>query len=322
VYPLALQALAAASVADLFLDLDAAAPHTSQRIRSWLESLFGPVALHKVFTQPGAFPLLLLPWWLEASVREPDLSLQRELATSSISGYLYIRLIDNLMDGDAPADVGLLPALSLLHTRFTDPFRKWFGHQHPFWEEFHSIWFETAEVTLRDSTLDSIDRSQFETISARKTGAANIPVAAIAHAIDRPDLLPDWYQLIDRFGCWHQMVNDLFGWHKDLRNGKTTFLLSEGRHATSSAEPIEEWFSRSGFDWAIQQLDGWMDVLRVLGDRIGSHDLMLYLDTRHAQLHDQVATVRSGLEALADLGRVVDLGERRSRNPGEMRPIE
>ena len=138
-YPLALQAIAAGSVADLFAGFESA-PHTSQRLRSWLASLFGPVAPDKVFTRADTFPLLLLPWWLESSVRQPDLSLQRELATSSISGYLYIRLIDNLMDGDAPADVGLLPALSLLHTRFAKPFGKWFGHSHPFWAEFHGIW--------------------------------------------------------------------------------------------------------------------------------------------------------------------------------------
>jgi hypothetical protein len=275
--------------------------------------------LEKVFTRPDAFPLLLLPWWLEASVRDPDLSLQRELTTSSISGYLYIRVVDNLMDGDAPADVALLPALSLLHTRFTDPFRKWFGPQHPFWEDFHRTWFETAEVTLRDATLESIDRSHFETISARKTGAAKIPVAAAAYAMERSDLLPDWCQFVDRFGCWHQMTNDLFGWHKDLRNHNTTYLLSEGRAA--APESIESWFYRQGFDWGIRQLDGWMAELRVIADRIGSLDLVSYLDARHDQLHEQAAKVRSGLQAVTDFGRVVDLRRRRP-NPGAGTPIE
>lgn len=317
-YPLALQAIAAGSVADLFAAFDAA-PHTLQRLQSWLASLFGGAPPEKVFTRADAFPLLLLPWWLESSVRQPALSLQRELATSSISGYLYIRLIDNLMDGDAPADVSMLPSLSLLHTQFTDPFRKWFGHSHPFWEEFHGIWFETAEVTLRDSTLDSIALSQFETISARKTGAAKIPVAATAYSLNRSDLLSDWYRFIDRFGCWHQMVNDLFGFHKDLRNGNTTYLLSEGRQAAGPSESIESWFYRQGFNWAIQQLDGWMNELRVIGARLGSPELLSYLDSRHVSLHDQAARVRSGLEALAEIGRVVDLREERVGNPGEMR---
>lgn len=317
-YPLALQAIAARSVADLFADFEAA-PDTLLRLRSWLASLFGPVAPDKVFTRADAFPLLLLPWWLESSVRQPDVSFQRELATSSISGYLYIRLIDNLMDGDAPADASMLPSLSLLHTRFTESFRKWFGHLHPFWEEFKGIWFETAEVTLRDSMLDSIDRGQFETISARKTGAAKIPVAATAYVLDRSDLLSDWYQFIDRFGCWHQMVNDLFGFHKDLRNGNTTYLLSEGRRVARSSESIESWFYRQGFNWAVQQLDGWMNDLRVTGARIGSQEALSYLDARHVHLHDQAARVRSGLEALAEIGRVVDLRDVRATNPGEMK---
>lgn len=277
------------------------------------------MAPDEVFTRADAFPLLLLPWWLESSVRPPDVSLQRELATSSISGYLYIRLMDNLMDGDAPADASMLPSLSLLHTQFTEPFRKWFGHPHPFWEEFQGIWFETAEVTLRDAMFDSIDRQQFETISARKTGAAKIPVAATAYTLDRSDLLPEWYRFIERFGCWHQMVNDLFGFHKDLRNGNTTYLLSEGRRVGGSTELIESWFYRKGFNWAIQQLDGWMDELRAIGAGIGSAEVLSYLDARHTSLHDQAARVRSGLEALAEIGRVVEFGEVGATNPGEMR---
>lgn len=297
----------------------AAAPQTLQTLRSWLASLFGPVAPDTVFTRADAFPLLLLPWWLESSVRQPDVSLQRELATSSISGYLYIRLIDNLMDGDGPGDASMLPTLSLLHTQFTEPFRKWFGHPHPFWEEFQGIWFETAEVTVRDSMFDSIDRLQFETISARKTGAAKIPVAATAYTLDQSSLLPDWYRFIDRFGCWHQMVNDLFGFHKDLRFGNTTYLLSEGRREVGSGESIESWFYRKGFNWAVQQLDGWMDELRSIGAGIGSSDVLAYLDARHVFLHDQAARVRSGLEALAEIGRVVDLGEVGATNRGELR---
>lgn len=255
-----------------------------------------------------AFPLLLLPWWLDASVGEPDHSLHRDLSASSISGYLYIRLIDNLMDGDAPADVGVLPALSILHTRFTDPYHQRFAPSHPFWDEFRAVWFETAEVTLRDSVLASIEREEFEAISARKTGAAKIPLAAVAHSVNRPDVLPEWYRLVDRIGCWHQMLNDLFGWQKDLRNGSITYLLSEG-HRMAPPRSLEEWFAGEGFDWAMDQLDGWMAELADLGERLGSPEVIDYLDKRHALLHDQAARVRSGLRALTELGRVVGSGQ-------------
>jgi hypothetical protein len=318
VYPPTLQRSAAEGVAKLFADLEETVPHISERLRRWLESVFGPAALEEVFMRPDAFPLLLFPWWFEQSVREPDPSLHQDLSTSSISGYLYIRLIDNLMDGDAPVDVGVLPALSVLHTRFTDPFHERFAPFHPFWEDFRTIWFDTAEVTLHDAALASIDREQFEAVSARKTGAAKIPLAAAAHTVGRPDLLPDWYRLVERFGCWHQMMNDLFGWHKDLRNGSTTYLLSEGRRVAHSPESLESWFANQGFDWAVEQLDAWMSELQVIGDRLGSPAVLTYLNVRQSLLHDQAARVRSGLRALTELGRVVGFSDARTV-PGQDR---
>ena len=312
-YPLTLQRLAAESVVELCADLEAATPYSAERVRTWLESLFGQVALEDVFMRVDAYPLLLFPWWLEASVGEPDPSRHRDLSTSSISGYLYIRLIDNLMDGDAPADVGMLPALSILHTRFTDPLRQWFSPNHPFWEDFRTIWFETAEVTMRDFALTSIDRGQFEAITARKTGAAKIPIAAAAHAIGRPDLLLDWNPFVDRFGCWHQMMNDLFGWQKDLRNGAITYVQSEGRRVTKSPESLQQWFVGAGFNWALAQLEEWMADIRDLARPIGSPDLLSYLDKRQMLLDDRVANVRSGLAALAELETFVNLGEAEAR---------
>ncbi|HUO46678.1 MAG TPA: class 1 isoprenoid biosynthesis enzyme [Acidimicrobiia bacterium] len=317
VYPPTLQRLAGESVVELFTDLAAVAPYTTERIQTWLKSLFGQVALEDVFMREDAYPLLLLPWWLEASVREPDSSLQRGLSTSSISGYLYIRLIDNLMDGDAPADVGLLPALSLFHTWFTEPFHQWFPPGHPFWEDFRNIWFDTAELTLRDSALPSINREQFETITARKTGAAKIPIAAVAHALGHPEQLADWNRLIDRFGCWHQMINDLFGWQKDLRNGLITYIQSEGRRLTNSPDSLQEWFFGPGFDWATAQLDAWMSEIQDLAVGIGSPDLLSYLEKRRLHLGERMAKVRLGLGALASLATVADLGETKDKPQAE-----
>jgi hypothetical protein len=305
VFPSALETIASETASGLLAELDGMAPFMGERVRAWLEDQFGTAEIGALFTRVEAFPVLLFPWWMEASVREPDLALHRDVATSTISGYLYIRLIDNLMDGDAPADVGLLPALGFFHSKFTEPYHRHIAAGHPFWTNFLELWVETADLTMQDHALSSIDRSTFELVSARKTGAAKIPMAAVAHSLKRTDLLADWYRLVDVFGCWHQMTNDVFGWPRDLRHGATTYFLSEASREKASGETVETWFAREGFGWAMHELNRWMDELRVLADKLGSPDLHRYLDRRRALLDEQAAKVRRGFGALADLGELV-----------------
>jgi hypothetical protein len=288
----------------LLVDLDGLAPFMAERLRAWLEAQFGTAEIGDLFTRADAFPVMLFPWWLEASIRDPDPALHRDIATSTISGYLYIRLIDNLMDADGPGDVGLLPALSFLHSKFTEPYQRRFVAGHPFWSDFLEVWVETADVTMRDHALPAIDRNTFERVSARKTGAAKIPIAAVAHSLNRTDLIPDWYRLVDAFGCWHQMLNDVFGWPRDFRNGATTYFLTEARRGTTG-ETVETWFFREGFGWASRQLDGWMDELRELADKLVSPDLHRYLDGRRILFAEQASKIQRGFQALEDLGDLV-----------------
>ena len=269
------------------------------------EAQFGTAEIGDLFSRADAFPVMLFPWWLAASIRDPDPTFHRDASTSTISGYLYIRLVDNLMDGDAPADVGLLPALGFFHSKFTEPYHRHFSAGHPFWTDFLELWVEAADVTMQDHALQDIDRNTFERISARKTGATKIPVAAVAHSLKRTDLLPDWYRLVDVFGCWHQMLNDVFGWPRDLRHGATTYFLSEASRRTASVETVATWFAREGLVWAISELDRWMDELREIADELGSPDLHRFLDMRRALLDEQVAKVHRGFHALEDLGQLV-----------------
>ena len=305
VFPSALETIASETAFGLLAELDNMAPFMAGRVRTWLTAQFGTATIGDLFSRAEAFPVMLFPWWLEVSIRDPDPALHRDISTSTISGYLYIRLIDNLMDGDAPADVGLLPALGFFHSKFTEPYRRHFAAGHPFWTDILELWVETADVTMQDHALQDIDRNTFERISARKTGAAKIPIAAVAHSLKRTDLLPDWYRLVDLFGCWHQMLNDLFGWPRDLRHGAITYFLSEASREKTSGETFEKWIAHEGFGWAIRELDRWMDELRELASRLRSQDLHQYLDRRRALLDEQAARVRRGFQALEDLGELV-----------------
>lgn len=282
-------------------ELEELAPFMAGRLSDWIEDLFGGASLSQAFSRPSAFPVLPLPWWVEESFAAPDQHRQAELAYSSIGGYLHIRLIDNIMDADAPGDPRLLPALNFLSTVFTRPYQEWFPRSHPFWDHFERIWIGTAEVTMQDARLAEVDLDLFRTISARKTNAAKIPVAAICHLHDRLDRLGSWEEFVEAFGAWHQFQNDLQSWRRDLATGATTYLLCEARRRRLPGEPVAGWLIREGLDWAMDILQDWMtDLMKLIGP-LGSPGLGAYLTHRQEMLYVQTKAVRSGAEAVRRL---------------------
>jgi hypothetical protein len=292
----------------LHAELEDLAPFMAEQVSAWIEELFGGASLGEAFTRPSAFPILPLPRWVEESFDAPDERRQAELAYSSMGGYLYIRLIDNLMDADAPGDPRLLPALNFLSTVFTRPYQEWFARSDPFWDHFERIWIGTAEVTMQDARLAEVDLDLFRTVSARKTGAAKIPVTAICHLHDRLEHLPRWEEFVDAFGVWHQFQNDLQSWQRDLAAGATTYLLSEARRRRVPGEPVAGWLIREGLGWAMDILQDWMTDLMELSGPLGSPGLGAYLTLRQEMLAVQTKAVRSGAEAVrrltAELERV------------------
>src|SRR6185369_11102253 len=118
------------------------------------------------------FPLLRLPWWLEKTLRpQPVLTFQADLVYSSMNGYYYIRLLDNVMDGHATVEHRLLPAAGFFHSQFQISYQPYFGSAHPFWNFFKQTWFQSAEVTLRDAALVDVDLPHFRQIASQKVCA-------------------------------------------------------------------------------------------------------------------------------------------------------
>ena len=250
--------------------------------------------------------MLLAPWWVEETLRtRPDPSFQEELIFSTVSGYYYVRLIDNLMDGHQTVERSLLPALGVFHTNFQLPYQRFFPDGHPFWKVFTSSWFGSAEVTMIDSGLSEIDRAQFIDVSARKTGAARIPVAAVCYRYDSPRLIQRWSEFLDGFGCWHQMWNDLFDWPRDLRNRTVTYFLSEARRRQRAGESVAEWVAREGLAWGVEALDEWMAEAMTLAKDLDCPALIEYLRSREDMVGEQAEHVRIGLESAAQLARVL-----------------
>jgi hypothetical protein len=301
-YSAHLSDLIAAAVARLQANMAESAPFMAGQVAAWFKHLSGPLDPKDYFQHPQAFPALLLPGWLEQASRvEPDRAFQADLAYSTISGYYAIRLMDNLMDGHATIELKLLPALNFFQTEFQRPYQGYFGFDHPFWDVFRRIWFYSAEVTIRDAGLTGIDQATFEQVSAQKVCAAKIPIAAVCYRYERPDLIEPWFRLVDLLGCWHQFLNDLFGWHRDYARRTCTYFLSEAERQRLDDEPVAGWITRAGFAWAIAQAGGWLAALQALAEELDSPDLTTYLTTRETMLQQQQAEVAAGLQSLARL---------------------
>lgn len=282
--------------------LGQSSPTLGARTFDWMKGLAGGESLASYFTRPRAFPLLLLPWWLEASIRgAPEQEFQRDVVYSTVTGYYAVRLIDDLMDGDKPPPREVIPALQFFHTQFTQTYTRHFPADHPFWSEFSSSWFAAAEAASLDSSFDTVDRSRFVQVSAKKTVGAKVPLAAICHRNERIDLLAPWYGFVELFGAWHQMLNDMVGWHRDLAVGRPTYFLSHAEASSASPNSIAEWVVAEGLAWGVTEMNGWMDKLVLAARDLQSAALVAYLEERQRAIEEDWQRLSPSLTALSRL---------------------
>lgn len=254
-------------------------------IINWVRRVYPTDKPEYAFIEQGAYPLLLLPWYAERTFQpEPDPEFQSQLIYSTINGYYYIRLLDNIIDGHSANNPSLLLTLSFFHSQFQSPYTRYFGHEHPFWDCFHAIWMHSADVTMRDMELMDIDYDTFISVCAQKTSAVKIPLAAVFHCYNQPDRIAAWSRFVDLFGCWHQMGDDIVDWIKDIRQDTNTFFLSQAQNQKKPDEPVLDWVIREGFQWGMGLMDGWMDELQETARDLESPELQSYLEMR-SELH-------------------------------------
>lgn len=301
-----LQQLIATAVDRVGGALLAATPRMAQPVAEWMRALSGGQPPAAYFTHPLAFPTLMLPWWLEQSLGgDPEPVLQSDLAYSSVNGYYFIRMIDNVMDGEATVEVKLLPALAFFHTEFQAVYQSRFPPSHPFWPLFRQVWFGTAEAAVADAWLTDITHAMFEQASAHKVRAALIPLAAVCLHHGRPELIEPWSEFVYRMGKWHQMLNDTFDWHKDSRHGNMTYFLSEAQRRRHASESAAEWIVRAGFREACETLGRWMQEVQDHAARLRCPPLEHYLAQRSAQFERRAREAQAGLAGLAQLAAVL-----------------
>jgi hypothetical protein len=228
--------------------------------------------------------MLLLPWWLEAKIAaRPDRTFQEDLVYSTINGYYFVRMIDDLMDREHVPDSAVIPALIFLHTEFQLAYQRHFSVHDLFWNAFATESFAAAEMASRDAGLEEIDRETFVRICAKKIAGVKVPLAAVCFRYERPDLVESWNRFVDTFGCWHQMQNDVLGWNRDLAHDRSTYFLSEASKRRGAAS-IPAWVISDGFAWADEQLNTWISEVRLRAQDLGCPPLSAYVEQRKKML--------------------------------------
>ena len=289
-------------VARICEEVQRSMPLAGAEVLAWMRQLAGGDEPAAYFHHLRGSPMFLFPWYLEKHIQpDPDPVLQFDLVYSTVNGYYWVRLIDNLMDEQSTNEKELLPALGFFHTEFQRPYQKYFQEGHPFWDFFAATWFHSADVTMKDSRTMDLDRQQFIQVAAQKICAIKIPLAAVCYVHSRPDLITAWTSFVDVFGCWHQMSNDLFHWHEDFSIGTPSYFLAEATRQKQAEESVHDWVTREGFAWGSGALDAWMQELQLRATELQSRDLSDYLTFRDELLHRDVEETQEALHLAANL---------------------
>lgn len=233
--------------------------YLGSRVLPWLLQLAHAEQPEAYFEHPFAYPLLELPLWVRSGLgEEADRDFAVNVTLSNLCGYYLIRLLDDAMDSDGQADLPLLGAVTFFQVHLQRPYQRYFGPEHPFWDVFAEICTVTADVTVRDADVGAVTREDFLSVTSRKVCGSKIPVAAACYRSGREDLIPAWFRFIDCLGPPHQMLNDVMGWHKDLKHAHASYLFSEAARRAAPGESSAAWVIREGFDWGFALVEQWV----------------------------------------------------------------
>jgi len=305
-YPPELRELVRRSIGRSQRRLRAGAPTLARHTLTWMRKLAGGADPEAYFLVPEAFPMVLLPWWLESTVRgAPALRFQGDVVYSTVNGYYFVRMIDDVMDAERQPAAAVLPVLTFFHAEFQQTYYRYFPRDHPFWGACNDAALASAEMASRDARLTEIDRARFVEISARKIAGARIPIAAVCHRYGRSDLVEPWFAVVDLFGRWHQMLNDIRGWSRDLDGGRRTYFLSQASAVVGPDGSIAEWVIGDGLGWGAAQLDDWMRELLELADGLACPPLTTYLEERRRMLAGEWQALQPSLAALRRLAEAL-----------------
>jgi hypothetical protein len=287
-------------------DLRRTAPFLCEKVSDWMMRLSPTGETRDYLTQPRMFPTLLLPWWMAKSFDlELDTAFQADVIYSSLNGYYYIRLLDNLMDGHSSTELKILPATAFFQSQFQLAYQPYFEAGHTFWRVFQNEWFSSAEAVAREVDLEYIGIPEFEQVSVKKVCAVKIPLAATAYRYEKSSQIQHWWRFAEALAGWAQMLDDLFDWHQDLRNRKISHFLSLANQSKEPEESIESWVLREGFKLGVCDLQRCFPELRRIARGLHSAEVEYYLDVREEMLAEDAGRIGAGLSTLREIATIL-----------------
>jgi hypothetical protein len=296
----------ATAIARLLDAMAALAPSMTGAASAWMNGLAKTGVAADYFQHPLAFPILLLPRWVEEAISpNVDESFQADLTYSSVSGYYFIRMIDNVMDEQSALEMRLLPMTGFFHAEATAIYQHYFEASHPFWNYFSRFNAQSAALAIADGISEHIRLADFQHIAGKKVVGGKIPIAAVLAQYQHLDALPAWEHFYDKLSCWHQMFNDILSWRKDIEHQSSSYFLSEGERRKAANESLFAWLVREGFTWGLSLLQTWLEDLISLAENLGSVNLQRYLQQREALLAAQAKE----LALLGTMSELIKLGK-------------
>lgn len=304
-YDLELKNIVNSAAVELEKYVEKHSPYLGKIFSSWMRKLSENIRAETYFTHPHAFPLLLFPWWMETIYeKNHDIDFQKTLVYSSMSGYYFIRIVDDIMDEVESKYTKFLPLAALLHSQFQYSYSKYFAHDHPFWEIFEKYWILSSESAIKDSALKDISLSDFREVASKKVCAGKIPLYAVALKAGHFGIPEGWGRLFDIFSMWHQMNNDFVDWNRDMLKNRNTYILSEAARRKGSSESIALWMCREGAPHIIKLMQEWMNEMIDISTRLNCPKMEAYLrgrDSMSAFISDDILTGMKQLQKIINL---------------------
>ena len=281
-------------------------PALATRVLPWLASLSRSGRLADYYMHPRRFPMLLIPWWaVEGTASRDDLGFHEDLAYSTMSGYCFVRLLDDLVDQRGEPGLDLLPAAGVFHLEFQSPYQRYFPGDHPFWDLFRSRWLRAADATVPASP----DRSpglDLEQRAADTLGPALIPLAAACHHAGRPALFDRWRPVVLALARLEQFMDDLLDWQHDEERHQPNLVLEEAARRARTGENATAWVVRQGYVWALDTAAERIEMVAAEAGPLASGGLRRFLDVRRSVVNDFRSATAPGLRQLAELGRLFE----------------
>jgi hypothetical protein len=114
-----------------------------------------------------------------------------------------------------------------------------------------------------------------------------------------------WEEFALALARWSQMEDDLFDWHRDLRQGKSSYFLTLAMRHTNFTS-VQAWVALEGFHQGIETLRHELSALRRLVHPLHSSEVASYLDSRETILENQKFRLGQAFQVLKDLVRLTD----------------